>query len=86
MAVNAYAAGSDQLARHLATAAVRGLESAMKPSLAELNALVAVSRRRLLELHQEIRDTERQLEDTLRLLAEHHSTPIETPQEPELDT
>ena len=59
----------------------------MKPSLAELNALIAVSRRRLLELHQELRDTERQLDDALRLLAEHHSVlPSEAPQGIELDT
>ena len=58
----------------------------MKPSLAELNALIAVSRRRLLELHQELRDTERQLDDALRLLAEHHSVPSEAPQGIEPDT
>ena len=58
----------------------------MKPSLTELNVLIAVSRRRLLELHQELRDTEGQLENALWLLAEHHSTPIEAPQEPVSDT
>ena len=54
--------------------------------MAELNALITVSRRRFLELHQELRDTERQLEDALRLLAEHHSTPGEAPQEPDPET
>ena len=58
----------------------------MKLSLAELNTLIAANRRRLLELHQEMRDTERQLEDALRLLAEHHSVPSEAPQEEESDT
>ena len=58
----------------------------MKPSMAELNTLIVASRRRLLELHQELRDTERQLEDALRLLAEHHLTPGEAPQEPDPET
>lgn len=64
-------------------AGAAGGAEAMKPSIAELNALIAASQRRLLELHQELHETEQQLEHALRLLAEHHSAPSEAPQEPE---
>jgi hypothetical protein len=40
---------------------------------------------RLLELHQELKETGRLLEDALREVAEHHSAPTEGPQEPEPD-
>jgi len=58
---------------------------AMKPSIAELQALIAARQRRLLELHQELKETERLLEEALREFAEHHSAPSEGHQEPEPD-
>ncbi len=57
----------------------------MKPSIADLQALIVARQRRLLELHQELKETERLLEHALRELAEHHSAPSEGPQEPEPD-
>jgi len=58
---------------------------AMKPSIAELQSLIAARQRRLLELHQELKETERLLQEALREFAEHHSAPSEGPQEPEPD-
>jgi len=58
---------------------------AMKPSIAELQALIAARQRRLLELHQELKETQRLLEGAHREFAEHHSAPSEGLQEPEPD-
>ncbi len=57
----------------------------MKPSIAELQAVIAARQRRLLELHQELKETQRLLEEALREFAERHSAPSEGLQEPEPD-
>ncbi len=58
----------------------------MKPSIADLQALIVARQRRLLELHQELKETERLLEEALRELSEHRSAPSEGPHDVEPDT